>query len=69
MKVFYICDKKNKCSWSPICGKKDGCNHISDPKHALNGPCKDTKTDKRFTKTPFGDYVEDMPNWSETPKK
>lgn len=64
MKVFYICDRKNKCYWSPICGTKEGCNHTSNPKHAKNGITEDPENDDRFIKTPQGDYFEALPGWN-----
>lgn len=64
MKVFYICDRKNKCYWSPICGTEGGCNHTSNPKHAKNGITEDPENDDRFIKSPQGDYFEALPDWN-----
>ena len=44
--VFYICDQKNKCWYSPNCGKE--CFHTTDINHAKNGISEDPEHDPRF---------------------
>ena len=52
----YICDGLDECSDKLgcfRCGKPgfDYCHHTTNPKHALNGPCDDPRTDpERFHK-------------------
>lgn len=58
MKIFYLCDHKAKCKWSPICNTEDGCNHTSDESHALKGKSEDPENDERFIETPQGDLWE-----------
>ena len=55
--IFYICDRKKPCSFSPKYGKD--CKHTTNPEHALNGISEDPEHDKRFIfNKEFGDFWE-----------